>query len=63
LSDSLHQRSRKAEKALARSEAAFNQVLVLKNQELFALADEKTTFAEAFRLSDGKITQYLLQLG
>lgn len=57
------ERSTKAEKALARSVAAFSQVLVLKNQELFALADEKTTFAEAFRLSDGKIAQYLLQLG
>jgi len=57
------ERSKKAEKALARSVAAFSQVLVLKNQELFALADEKTTFSEAFRLSDDKIAQYLLQLG
>ena len=53
------ERLRSAENALSRCKSLFAEVLVLKNQELFALANKDTTFAEAFRLSDDKIARYI----
>lgn len=56
------ERMKRAETALSRFKSLFGEVVVLKNQDLFALANKDTTFAEAFRLSDEKIAQYIKAL-
>ena len=53
------ERMKRAETALSRFKSLFGKVVVLKNQDLFALANKDTTFADAFRLSDDKIAQYI----
>lgn len=46
-----------AEEGLAALEAMVDTLIVVPNQNLFLIADEKTTFAEAFRLADEVLYQ------
>lgn len=46
-------RMRSAEAGLKEMEEVVDTLIVIPNQNLFRIANEKTTFAEAFRLADG----------
>lgn len=46
-----------AEEGLSALEATVDTLIVVPNQNLFLIADEKTTFAEAFRLADEVLYQ------
>ncbi len=46
-----------AEEGLSALEAMVDTLIVVPNQNLFLIADEKTTFAEAFRLADEVLNQ------